>query len=186
MRAPGKRVWRKPPWVRIPPSPPRLEGSLVPTRGPSPLAEYVESKWGNRALKEILPAMGTGAIVLSGIALSVGYIFIRRRLVTYHHRSMIVATAFAALFLILYIIRVASLGFKPFAGQGIARQMYFLILIPHTILAAVVGPLVLITLYYAIRSDLVRHRRLARVTFPLWLFVAASGWMIYLMLYVLY
>lgn len=137
-------------------------------------------------MKENLPALGTGAIVLSGLALCIGYYYVRRRRVPLHHRGMIVATGFAALFLVLYLIRAALLGSEPFGGQGMARLLYFAILIPHTILAAAVAPLALLTLYRAVRRDYTRHQRLARITFPLWLFVAVSGWLIYLMLYVLY
>ncbi|HET6861500.1 MAG TPA: DUF420 domain-containing protein, partial [Pyrinomonadaceae bacterium] len=73
-----------------------------------------------------------------------------------------------------------------FTGQGIARPIYFTILTTHTILAIVIVPLILVTFYRALRGDFARHRRIARITLPLWLYVSITGVIVYLMLYQIY
>src|SRR4029078_4555856 len=95
------------------------------------------------------------------------------------------ATAFAALFLVFYVTRWWVFGSKLFEGTGGWRVLYFSILAPHILLAIAVGPLAVRLIQLAlVREDFVAHRRLARVTLPIWLFVAASGWLIYYLLYV--
>lgn len=100
--------------------------------------------------------------------------------------SMITATVFAALFLIVYVMRALLLGATPFQGAGWVRTLYLVILGSHMVLATAVAPLALITLYRAWRRDFRRHRRIARVTLPTWLYVVVTGWLVYWMLYVLY
>ena len=90
------------------------------------------------------------------------------------------------LFLASYLTYHYYHGTTRFPGTGIARPIYFTILISHTILAIVIVPLVAITLYRALREDFVRHRRIARITFPLWLYVSITGVVVYLMLYQIY
>jgi len=131
-----------------------------------------------------LPTANTSLIVISGLFLTLGYIFIRRRNIPAHHRCMIVATVFAGLFLIVYVFRALTMGSHPFEGTGVWRAVYLAILVPHTILAIVVGPLALITLWRAFGGRFAEHRRIARVTFPIWAFVALSGWVVYVLLYV--
>lgn len=130
-----------------------------------------------------LPPLNTALIVLSGGFLLLGYAFIRRKQVAHHRRSMLAATAFAALFLVVYVARALLFETRLFAGEGLVRTIYLVILGSHTILATALVPLALLTLYRALRGDFGRHRRLARFTFPTWLYVAASGWTIYWMLY---
>ena len=77
-------------------------------------------------------------------------------------------------------------GATRFTGQGLARPIYFTILTTHTILAIVIVPLILITFYRALRADFERHRRIARITLPLWLYVSVTGVIVYLMLYQIY
>ncbi len=96
---------------------------------------------------------------------------------------MIAAFVTSALFLVSYVTYHAQVGSKPFPGTGAMRAIYFAILIPHVILAAAVLPLAIITLRRGLRRDDVRHRRIARVTLPLWLFVSITGVIVYLMLY---
>src|SRR5690348_1409713 len=93
-----------------------------------------------------LPAFNTALIVVSGACLTLGYFFIRQRRIQAHHRSMIAATVFAFLFLVVYVFRALTMGSHPFGGTGLWRVLYLGILIPHTVLAIVVGPLALITL----------------------------------------
>ncbi len=130
-----------------------------------------------------LALANTSLIVVSGVFLLLGYALIRRRRVTWHHRSMIAATVFAGLFLVVYVTRYLLYQPKLFAGQGATRVVYLLILASHTVLATAVGPLALVTLWRALRGDFRRHRRIARVTLPIWLYVVITGWVIYVMLY---
>lgn len=130
-----------------------------------------------------LPPINTSLIVTSGAFLLLGYYFIRRRQIRRHRQAMLAATIFAGLFLIVYVTRVAIFPTKIFAGEGAVRALYLANLVTHTILAIAVGPLVLVTLRRALRADYRRHRRLARITLPIWLYVAISGWTIYLMLH---
>lgn len=130
-----------------------------------------------------LPLVNMLLIVISGVCMSVGYVFIRRRLIRAHQWCMITGTVFAALFLVVYVMRALLFETKLFAGEGLVRAFYLGILGSHIVLAIVVGPLVLVTLRRALRRDFRRHRRLARVTLPMWLYVVATGWLVYVMLY---
>jgi putative membrane protein len=134
-------------------------------------------------LQEILPVLDAGLILASGVCLLVGYTFIKRKKIQWHKRSMITAAVFAALFLIVYVIRWALFGSKPFEGQGTVRLVYFGVLLSHMVLAIAIVPLVAVTLRRAFRSDFSNHKRIARITFPIWLYVAITGWLVYWMLY---
>jgi putative membrane protein len=130
-----------------------------------------------------LPLLNTALIVVSGCFLVLGYTFIRRKRIEAHRRSMLTATVFAALFLVVYVVRALLFETRLFAGQGLVRATYLTILVSHTILAIAVGPLVLLTLRRALRGEFARHRRLARLTAPVWAYVVVTGWVIYMMLY---
>jgi putative membrane protein len=119
----------------------------------------------------------------STILLLVAYYWIRSGHIERHRRTMLGAFCTSALFLISYVVYHAQAGSKPFPGTGMARTVYFAILIPHVILAAAVLPLALVTLRRGLRRQDAAHRRIARVTLPIWLFVSASGVVVYLMLY---
>lgn len=136
--------------------------------------------------QELLTRFTSGSIVLSGLTLLAGWLVIRRRRdIQLHRRLMLTATALAAVFLVAYVYRWSLYGSKPFAGTGAWRGAYLAILLPHILLAIAVGPLALRMIYLAqSRRDFAAHRRLGRITVPLWLFVAASGWAIYWLLYV--
>ncbi|MCS7172596.1 MAG: DUF420 domain-containing protein [Armatimonadetes bacterium] len=130
-----------------------------------------------------LASFNTALIGISGLAVLGGYAFIRRRQVRQHHLAMLVAALFAALFLVVYLVRWAVFGAKPFSGTGLLRVIYLAVLVTHTVLATVLIPLVLLTLLRALRGQYGAHRAVARITLPLWLYVAATGWVIYAMLY---
>jgi putative membrane protein len=130
-----------------------------------------------------LPLFNTSLILVSGLAVLAGFLFIRNGNVRYHRMAMITATSFAALFLVVYVTRALTTPTKIFAGEGALRAFYLGILGTHTILATTIIPLVLFTLYRALRGQFGRHRKIARMTLPIWLYVAVSGWVIYLMLY---
>ncbi len=134
---------------------------------------------------EGLTLVSTSCIVASGVSLLVGWYFIRaERNMARHRAAMLTATACAGLFLVFYVTRWAVYGSKHFGGTGIWRTIYYANLFPHVILAIAVGPLAARLIYLAmVRRDFTAHRRLARVTLPIWLYVAGSGWLIYYMLY---
>jgi len=132
-----------------------------------------------------LPAINATLNATSAVLLSLGYYFIRRRAITAHKRCMIGAFATSTLFLISYLIYhlPGRFGSVRFTGSGEVRIVYFTILISHTILAAVIVPLVLTTLSRAWKAQFEKHKRIARWTLPLWLYVSVTGVVIYWMLY---
>jgi len=133
-----------------------------------------------------LPALNASLNATSGVLLLFGYYFIRSGRIAAHRACMLTAFATSALFLTSYVIYHAQVGSKPFPGTGVMRTIYFAILIPHVLLAAAVLPLALLTLSRGLRRDDDRHRRIARWTLPIWLFVSVTGVIVYLMLYELY
>jgi putative membrane protein len=133
-----------------------------------------------------LPALNATLNATSAILLIAGYRFIRRRQITAHKRCMLAAGATSALFLVSYLTYHYYVGSMSFRGQGWVRPLYFTILISHTTLAAAIVPLVLITLFRAWKADFVRHARLARWTWPIWMYVSVTGVIIYVMLYQLF
>ena len=133
-----------------------------------------------------LPAVNAILNATSAILLSTGYRFIRRRQVSAHKRCMMAAFGTSTLFLISYLTYHYHVGSRPFQGQGWVRPLYFTILISHTILAAIIVPLALITLYRAWKAEFATHARVARWTLPIWLYVSITGVIIYVMLYQLF
>jgi putative membrane protein len=119
----------------------------------------------------------------SALLLAIGYYLIRNKKTVHHHRVMVAAFCLSCLFLISYLVYHANVGSVRFSGQGWLRLVYFAVLISHTILAALVPPLAVITLMRAVRERFDRHLRLARWTLPIWLYVSFTGVVIYLMLY---
>jgi uncharacterized membrane protein YozB (DUF420 family) len=115
-----------------------------------------------------------------------GYSFIRAGRVAAHRTCQMAAVVASVIFLASYLTYHYHHGATRFAGEGLARPIYFTILISHTILAIVIVPLVGVTLYRALKADFVRHRRIARLTLPLWLYVSITGVIVYLMLYQIY
>lgn len=135
----------------------------------------------------VLPTLNAALNATTAVLLSAGYIFIRRRRVRWHRAAMLGAFGASALFLASYLIYHAQAGMTRFAGTGWVRPFYFAVLVSHTTLAVVIVPLAIITVSRALRRQFQRHRRIARWTLPLWLYVAVTGSaVIYVMLYVLY
>ncbi|MEX0879356.1 MAG: DUF420 domain-containing protein [Thermoanaerobaculia bacterium] len=122
----------------------------------------------------------------SGVLLVLAFRAIRGHSVERHRRLMLAAAATSAVFLVCYLVYHAHVGSVRFTGQGPVRTLYFTILISHTILAVAIVPMVLRTLYLGLKRRDDAHRRLARWSFPLWLYVSVTGVVIYLMLYQLY
>jgi putative membrane protein len=134
----------------------------------------------------VLPHLNAALNTSTFVLLTSGYFFIRRKRVIAHRNCQIAALTVSVLFLISYLTYHYHHGATRFAGQGIARPIYFTILTTHTILAAVIVPFVIITVRRAKRGDFQRHKRIARVTLPMWLYVSITGVVVYLMLYHLY
>lgn len=130
-----------------------------------------------------LPTVNATLNTISGTLLTIGYVKIRQGKIPAHKKCMVAACAVSVLFLISYVIYHANAGSKPFTKQGWIRPVYFTILISHIILAFVIVPLALRTLYLAWRERFEKHRRIAKITFPIWLYVSVTGVLIYLMLY---
>jgi uncharacterized membrane protein YozB (DUF420 family) len=133
-----------------------------------------------------LPTVNAALNATSAVLLASGYGFIRRRQVAAHKLCMIAAFITSILFLVSYLVYHYHVGSVRFPGQGWVRPLYFTILITHTILAIVIVPLALITLFRAWKADFTRHARIARWTLPIWLYVSLTGVVIYVMLYQLY
>ena len=133
-----------------------------------------------------LPALNATLNATSAVLLVLAYRAIRGHRIELHRRRMLAAAATSAVFLTSYLVYHAHVGSVPFTGQGPVRAMYFTILFTHTVLAAAIVPMVLRTLYLGLRRRDEKHRRLARWTFPLWLYVSVTGVVIYAMLYQLY
>jgi uncharacterized membrane protein YozB (DUF420 family) len=133
-----------------------------------------------------LPAVNATLNGIAATLLVVGFAFIRARRVRAHAITMLSAVGVSALFLVSYLTYHYHAGSRAFTGQGWVRPVYFLLLLSHIVLAAVIVPFVLTTLYRALRGHFARHRRLARLTLPLWLYVSVTGVAVYLLLYQLY
>ncbi len=133
-----------------------------------------------------LAAVDAALNAISAVLLALGYFFIRRKNIAAHRACMVSAFATSTLFLICYLTYHAYHGVTRFRGQGIVRGVYFSILGTHTLLAVVIVPLVLVTLYRAWRERFDLHKRIARWTLPLWLYVSITGVVVYWMLYHLY
>ena len=134
----------------------------------------------------ILPHINAALNTTSALLLLLGLYFILHKRVAAHYTCMIAAFIVSTLFLTFYLIYHYHAGSTPFTGQGLVRPIYFVILITHILLATVILPLILITLWRAWRGDYLRHRRIARWTLPLWLYVSVTGVIVYLMLYHFY
>ncbi len=130
-----------------------------------------------------MPELNAALNLASAILLVLGYTLIRQRAITAHTIAMLGATTTSLLFLISYIYYHLHHGSTKFQGHGLSRTVYFSILISHTILAVVQVPLIYQTLRHAFANRLEKHRRLARITLPIWLYVSVTGVVIYWMLY---
>jgi putative membrane protein len=131
----------------------------------------------------ILPTLNAALNASAAVCLVTGWIFIRRKWVAAHRACMLVACAISTAFLVSYLMHHAQVGSVPFRGTGAVRALYLAILFPHIVLAAVIVPLALFTIYRGWTGRIAAHRRIARWTLPLWLYVSVSGVVIYFMLY---
>jgi uncharacterized membrane protein YozB (DUF420 family) len=134
----------------------------------------------------VLPAVNAALNATSGIFLFIGYVLIKRRHIDAHRNAMLAAFASSTLFLVSYLVYHYHAGSRSFPGQGGIRLVYFAILISHVILAAAILPLAITTLSRGLRGQYGKHVRVARWTFPMWMYVSVTGVIVYLMLYQLY
>ena len=130
-----------------------------------------------------LPAVNASLNGLSAVLLTAGYCFIRRKNQAAHRNCMVVAVCTSALFLVSYLVYHSQAGRTVFREPQWFRPIYLTILLTHTVLAVVIAPMVLVTLRHAIKGRFESHKRIARWTWPLWMYVSVTGVIIYLLLY---
>jgi uncharacterized membrane protein YozB (DUF420 family) len=130
-----------------------------------------------------LPVVNATLNAVSGVLLIVGYLLMRARRIELHRRVMIAAFATSSLFLICYLVYHANVGSVRFTRHGFVRPLYFTILVTHVTLAAAVLPLAIVTLSRGLKGRYPQHRRIARWTFPIWLYVSVTGVLVYVLLY---
>jgi putative membrane protein len=133
-----------------------------------------------------LPTLNASLNATSAVLLVTGYYFIRQHNISVHRLCMVSALIVSVLFLCSYLYYHTHAGSTRFTGVGWIRPVYFAILLSHTILAAIVPLLAIVTLYRAVRQELDKHRRIARWTLPIWLYVSVTGVVIYWLLYHVY
>jgi uncharacterized membrane protein YozB (DUF420 family) len=131
----------------------------------------------------IFPPLDATLNGVTAVLLAIGHNWIKRGQVAKHRVTMIAAFLTSSLFLACYLYYHVHVGSVHFRGQGWSRPLYFSILISHTLLAAAVVPMILVTLSLGLRSRFDRHRRFARWTYPIWMYVSVTGVIVYLMLY---
>jgi uncharacterized membrane protein YozB (DUF420 family) len=131
----------------------------------------------------VLPTVNAALNATSGVFLIIGYVLIRRRQITAHRNAMLGAFVTSSIFLVSYVIYHANAGSRPFTGQGPVRALYFAILISHVVLAAAILPMAISTLSRGLRGRYADHKRIAKWTFPTWMYVSITGVIVYVMLY---
>ncbi len=134
----------------------------------------------------ILPHLQAGLNVTTVCLISLAYYNIRQGNRVQHKKFMIAALVVSVLFMVSYLIYHGQVGNVKFAGEGGVRPIYFVILASHVILAALIVPMVIASAFHALRDSFERHKRIARWTFPLWIYVSVSGVVVYLMAFHLY
>lgn len=133
--------------------------------------------------EDVHPAINAMLNGTSAVFLIAGYVAIRGKRVELHRRCMVTAVSTSGLFLVSYVIRFATTGSHPYPGDGLDRTFYLAVLMSHMVLATALVPLVPMTLARGLRAQFVRHRRIARWTWPIWIYVSITGVVVYLMLY---
>lgn len=133
-------------------------------------------------LPVFLPPIYAGTNAVTAVVLIIALWAIKVKNILLHKRLMKTAIAFSVLFLVLYVLYHMTSDSTPFGGEGMIKYVYYLILISHILLSIVVIPFVLITYVRAITDDIVRHKKIARITWPLWLYVTVSGVAVYFMI----
>lgn len=130
-----------------------------------------------------LPTLNASLNSISGVLLLSGYIAIKKNKRILHRNLMISALVVSAAFLTSYLIYHFHVPSKKFPDLGWIKTVYFLILFPHIILAAVMVPMILKTFWHAYKQEWEKHKKIARITFPIWMYVSVTGVIVYMMLY---
>ena len=138
------------------------------------------------ALIPYMPPFQALLNALATLLLGVGWVCVRRRRLAAHRNTMIMTLVVSFVFLVSYLAYHAKVGYMPFAGQGWIRPIYFTLLFSHIVLAGVIVPLVLFTVYFAARGNFRSHPRVARWTLPIWMYVSLSGVIVYLLAFHVY
>jgi uncharacterized membrane protein YozB (DUF420 family) len=131
----------------------------------------------------VLPAINAILNSTAAVLLVLGFVFIKQKKIAQHRACMLAAFAVSAVFLVCYLVHHAQVGSVPFRGSAALRPVYYAILVPHVLLAMAVVPMALVTISRGLKGNVAKHKPLARVTLPVWLFVSVSGVAVYLMLY---
>ena len=129
-----------------------------------------------------LPHLNAVLNTATAISLLIGLYFVKQGQVIYHRTAMLSAVGLSSLFLVSYVIYHYQAPHTKFGGEGIIRHIYYFILVTHIILAAIIVPLVLLSIYYAFSEQISKHKRLVKWAYPAWLYVAVSGVVVYLMI----
>ncbi len=116
------------------------------------------------------------------LLLVLALVFVKQKKYALHKNTMLAAIVLSVLFLLSYIAHHLLSGNTAFGGQGAIRSIYFFVLITHVILAAVILPFILLTSYRSLTGEYAKHKRLAKITFPVWLYVSITGVIVYLMI----
>jgi len=130
----------------------------------------------------ILPPINAGINSLTTLVLIAGLVAIKNKNVELHRRLMFTALILSTLFLVFYVLYHSLSDSTPFGGEGAIRYVYFTILLSHILLAIAIVPLVLITVVRALSEKFDKHRKIAKITFPLWLYVSITGVIVYFMI----
>ncbi|HEU5074500.1 MAG TPA: DUF420 domain-containing protein [Polyangiaceae bacterium] len=147
------------------------------------LVVYVLPKPGSAPAPTTLATVNALLNAGATLCLITGFVFVKAKNIALHRLSMLTAFGFSSVFLVTYLLHHAQAGSVTFTGVGWVRILYFAILIPHILLAAVVVPLALFTIYRGWTNRIALHKKVARITLPIWLYVSVSGVVVYLMLY---
>lgn len=129
-----------------------------------------------------LPKVNAVLNSLTAVFLMMGYYFIRRKEVAKHRAMMGMAFLLGSLFLVSYVAYHSQVASTKFGGEGLIKGVYYFILLTHIVLAAITVGLVLFTLYFALTEQFHKHRRIARWTYPIWLYVSVTGVIVYFMI----
>ena len=130
----------------------------------------------------MVPALNATLNGTSAVFLVLAYLAIRRRDVVTHSRRILVSLGASTLFLVSYIVYHSVHGDTPFGGEGLVRPLYFFVLISHVGLSAVALPLVFMSLFLSLSGRFPRHKKIARYTLPIWLYVSVTGVLVFAML----
>lgn len=144
---------------------------------------YLLPHGGGAGGPSVLASLNAVLNAAATLCLGAGFWFVRTGRLEWHRRSMLAAFGLSCMFLVTYLLHHARAGSVPFTGRGPIRAVYFALLVPHIVLAAGVVPLALTTIYRGWTGRVPEHKRIARRTLPLWLYVSVSGVLLYLMLY---